>query len=68
MPFELTMKDLFHGCNDEGSESPRGPFSTNTRSLLVHSILNDLLSHKEKSLPLQKSEESDEDLKYYKGK
>ncbi|RNA34079.1 anoctamin-4 isoform X1 [Brachionus plicatilis] len=40
MPFELSMKDLFCGCDGESLANTKEPFSSSTRSLLVHSILN----------------------------
>ncbi|RNA37457.1 anoctamin-4 [Brachionus plicatilis] len=71
MPFELSMKDLFCGCDDKSFTNTKGPFSSNTRSLLVHSILNDLnfFKIKKNSGPSQESVKDDDqdDLKSHKG-
>ena len=45
--FTRSMQFLFDKC-DEDSIKEGGPFSTNTRSLLVHSILNSMDFHSEK--------------------
>ena len=52
--FEKSIKNIFLNCDKDSLVDGKGPFTTNVRSLLVQSILNNLnfrkVKIKEKSL------------------
>lgn len=42
-PFEVSIQEIFHGCDEESlQQNPNGPFSATLRSFLVDSILQDI--------------------------
>ena len=68
MPFDLSMKDLFSGCENKILENLKGPFSSNTRALLVDSILNDVIFCKVKNISKLTAESDNEHINSPKGK
>jgi hypothetical protein len=46
--FERSIRYIFENCDEESVKSGKSPFTTNTRSLLVDSILNNLTFKKTK--------------------
>ena len=68
MPFELSMKDLFSDCDNKKMDDPKGPFSTNTRALLVDSILNDVIFCKIKNISKLEADSDYEQSNSPKGK